>query len=78
MELAVHGGDQDDIEYLERVFVGCRVSARGEEVEVVDALFADTKVTADSDGFRECGSGEDEKDGQKRKREKERVEHCAH
>jgi hypothetical protein len=51
MELAVHGGDQDDIEYLERVFVGCRVSARGEEVEVVDALFADTKVTAESDGF---------------------------
>jgi hypothetical protein len=50
VELAVHGGDQDDIEYLERVVVGCRVSARGEEVEVVDTIFAGTKITAESDG----------------------------
>lgn len=78
MELAIHGGDQDDIEYLERVVVSCRVSARGEEVEVVNALFADTEITAESDGFRECGGGEDEKDGKKRKREKETAEHCVH
>jgi hypothetical protein len=50
VELAVHGGDQDDIEYLERVVIGCRVSARGKEVEVVDAVFANTKITAESDG----------------------------
>jgi hypothetical protein len=63
VELAIHGGDQDDIEYLERVVVGCRVSARGEEVEVLDAVFAGANITAESDGVGECGSGEDEKDG---------------
>jgi hypothetical protein len=71
MELAVHGSNQDDIEDLEWIVVGCRVSARWEEVEAIDAIFTGAKVTAESDGLCECGGSEEEKDGQKRKGEKE-------
>ena len=71
MELAVHGSNQGDIEDLEGVVVCRRVSARGEEVEAVDAIFARTKVTADGDGLCERGGGADENDGQKPEGEKE-------
>jgi hypothetical protein len=71
VELAVYGSNQDDIEDLERIVVGCRVSAWWEEVEAVDAIFTGTEITAESDGLCESGSSEDEKDGQERKGEKE-------
>jgi hypothetical protein len=40
-------------------------------VEAVDAVVACVKITADGDGLCECGSGEDEKGGEKIKGEKE-------
>jgi hypothetical protein len=76
MELAVHGGNQDYIEDLERVVVGCGVPpARGEEVEAVDALFACGKITSEGDGL---SSSEYEKDSQKGKGKKESGEHCVY
>jgi hypothetical protein len=68
VELAVHGRDEDDIEDLEGIVVGRRVSARGEEVQAADAVFVSTEVTAEGDGLGASGGAQNEK-GEEKKRE---------
>jgi hypothetical protein len=65
MEFAIHGGDQDDIEDLEGIVVGCGVSARGEEMEAGDGIFAGTEITAtEGYGLWDRGLGQKEKEGE--------------
>ena len=63
VELAIHGGDEDDIEDLEGVIVSCSVSARGEEVQAADGVFGSSEITAESDGLLDRGGGQNEKAG---------------